>query len=155
MKPRIPRIGVRQLMLIVFLVAVDFTIVRVMYEAKRDLGIACVVLPMANLLVLVAPKAWGGASRPFWIGFEVAGWCSVGLFGYLSHFHGATFFQPANTLYPWATIRNPLAQWACIFVLDQICYTPPLVFLGWLGGRLLARFSAWRRSREPIPPNEP
>ena len=62
---------------------------------------------MAGILLLAAPRVWGGnATRRFWIGFEMAGWSMALLFGYLSHSMGSDFFWAANSVYPWHTIRN-------------------------------------------------
>ena len=129
-------------MLVVVLVAVDFVIVRHMLEAPRDIGIAFVTLPMANALILVAPRAWsGGATRRFWIGFEIAGWLMVLLFGYLSHSHGATFFRPANSVYPWITIKNFYFQHIYLFSIDLVFYTPPQILVAWFVGWIIARLN--------------
>ena len=133
-----PRFTVRSLMVIVVLVAVDFVIVRHMSEAPRDVGIAFVTLPMANALILVAPRAWGGATRRFWVGFEIAGWLMVLLFGYLSHSHGATFFRPANSVHPWATIQNIYIRNIYLFSVDCVVYTPPQVLVAWFVGWMFA-----------------
>jgi hypothetical protein len=136
-----PRFTVRSLMLVVVLVAVDFVIVRRMLETSSDIGIAYATLPMANALFLVAPWAWGGgAKRNFWFGFEIAGWLIVVLFGYLSHSHAQTFFRPANSVYPWITIKNIYIQTTYLFSIDCLVYTPPQILVAWLVGSMFARF---------------
>ena len=131
----------RLLMLVVVLVAVDFVIVRRMLETSSDIGIAFATLPMANALFLFAPRAWGGgAKRNFWFGFEIAGWLMVAMFGYLSHSHAQAFFRPANSVYPWITIKNIYIQNIYLFSIDCLAYTPPQILVAWLAGWMLARF---------------
>jgi hypothetical protein len=140
---KLPRlqITVRRLMAAVFLVAVNIAFAQSMLDINEDIGIIFVTLPMANILVLAAPRVWSGdATRAFWIAFEVAGWFMVVFFGYLSRAHGAVFFRPANGVYPWATIRNPYAQSTFLFVLDLIFYTPPQVMMAWCAGWIAARY---------------
>jgi hypothetical protein len=148
-----PKMTIRLLMVAVFLVAVDFAVVRSMSNAHRDIGIAFVTLPMANVLILVATRVRSGNEwRPFWIGFEVVGWSMAALFGYLSWAHGAKFFWAANSVYPWATITNPSVQWAYLLSLDFIVYTPPQIVVAWFGGRMVARYPpAGRVKRGPGP----
>jgi hypothetical protein len=135
-----PRMSVRWLMLVVVLVAINFAIIRGIRGTGIDIGIAFVTLPMASILLLAAPRAWGGdATRRFWIGFEIAGWSMVVLFGYLSHHNGAAFFRPANSVYPWGTIRNREFQLIYLMFIDFIFYTPPQVLVAWFTGRVLAK----------------
>jgi hypothetical protein len=135
------RMTVRLLMVAVLLVAVDFAVVRSMSSANQDIGIAFVTLPTANALILVAGRVRSGDEwRPFWIGFEIVGWSVVALFGYLSWSHGAKFFRAANSVYPWANITNPSVQFAYLFSIDFVVYTPPQILMAWFGGRMAARY---------------
>jgi hypothetical protein len=125
-----PRISVRWLMLVVASVAINFAIVRGIRDTGIDIGIAFVTLPMASILLVAAPRAWGGdATRRFWIGFEIAGWSMAVLFGYLSHHNAAAFFRPANSVYPWNTIRNWEVQLLYLMFIDFISYAPPQVLV--------------------------
>jgi hypothetical protein len=131
----------RRLMVAVFLVAVDFAILRGMSDTSQDIGVAFVTLPMANALILVAARVRSGNRwSPFWIGFVVVGWFMVASFGYLSWSHGAKFFRAANSVYPWITIKNIYVQWVYLFSIDFIVYTPPQVLVAWFGGRMAARY---------------
>ena len=148
-----PRISVRWLMLIVAVAAVNFAILRGMSSTNIDIGIAFATLPMASILLLAAPRAWGGnAARRFWIGFELAGWSMMLLFGYLSHSKGAGFFWPANSVYPWHTIRNRHIQFLYIIFIDFVVYTPPQVVVAWLVGRVLAKYQS---RLEPVSSDRP
>jgi hypothetical protein len=136
----VPRSTTRRLMVAVFLVAVDFAIVRGMSDANQDIGVSFVTLPMANLLILVAARVRSGHRwSPFWIIFEVVGWFMAALFGYLSWSRSAWFFGAANSVYPWVRIRNSYVQWLYLFSIDFIVYTPPQILAAWFGGRMAAR----------------
>ncbi len=153
---KIPRLRftVGRIMLAVAVVAIDFVTWRTAWHANRDMGVLYVTLPMASLLIMLAPEALGcGAARGFWIGFEVAGWSMVAVSWYLSQYHGALFFEPANSVYPWPEkIRNPVALTIYLFLLDLVVYTPPQVVTAWLGGRLVAGYRTHRRSMALDPP---
>ena len=138
-----PRLSVRWLILVVALAAINFAILRGISSWQFDKGIAFVTLPMANILFLLAPRSWGGTTtRRFWIGFEMAGWSMVLLFGYLSHSMGAGFFWVANSVYPWNTIRNWEVQLLYLMFIDFISYTPPQVVVAWFVGRVLAKYQS-------------
>jgi hypothetical protein len=140
-------------MVVIVLVAVDFAIVGGMQNSQIDIGIAFATLPMANILILVAPGAWGGsATRRFWLGFEVAGWLMTVLFVYLSYSHAAAFFRPANSVYPWNTIKPAYLRHTYLIILDLIVYTPPQILIAWFVGWVLAK----SQSRlEPNPSDGP
>src|SRR4051812_12673336 len=100
-RPR-PSLTAGRLMVAVLLVAVNLAIVRGMAAVPLDIGIAFVMLPMVSILILVAPGMWRDKDRrPFWIGFEIAGWTMAATFGYLSWSHGPMFFRLAKSVYPW------------------------------------------------------
>ena len=139
----------RRLMVVIVLVAVNFVIVGGMQNSQIDIGIAFATLPMANILILAAPGAWGGnATRRFWIGFEVAGWLMTVLFGYLSYSHGAAFFRPANSVYTWNTIKSAYMRHTYLLIIDLIFYTPPQILIAWLVGWVLAKYQS---RLEPTP----
>jgi hypothetical protein len=143
----------RRLMLVVALTAVNFAILRGVLTAGIDIGIAFVTLPMASILLLAAPRAWGGnTTRRFWIGFEMAGWSMVLLFGYLSHSKGSDFFWAANSVYPWNTIRNRHNQLLYIMLIDLIVYTTPQVVVAWLLGLAVAKYRSWLK---PVHSDDP
>jgi hypothetical protein len=150
--PRL-RISMRWLMLVVALAAVNFAILRGVSTARIDIGIAFVTLPMASILLLAAPRAWGGnTTRRFWIGFEMAGWSMVLLFGYLSHSKGSGFFWAANSVYPWHTFHNRNIRLLYIILIDFIVYTTPQVVVAWLLGLAVAKYRSWLK---PVHSDDP
>jgi hypothetical protein len=147
------KISMHWLMLVVALAAVNFAILRGVSNGRIDIGIAFVTLPMASILLLAVPRAWGGnATRRFWIGFEMAGWSMALLFGYLSHSKGSDFYSAANSVYPWHTIRNWHIRFLYVMSIDFIVYTPPQVVVAWLVGLVVAKYQSWL---EPVPSDGP
>ena len=147
------RISMHWLMLVVALAAVNFAILRGVSNGRIDIGIAFVTLPMAGMLLLAAPRVWGGnATRRFWIGFEMAGWSMALLFGYLSHSMDSDFFWAANSVYPWHTIRNWHIRLLYVMLIDFIVYTPPQVVVAWLVGLVVAKYQSWL---DPVPSDGP
>ena len=64
----------RWLMVAILVVALSVTIAQRMLDANEDMGVLFVILPMSNILILVAPGVRNGkTTKPFWIGFEAAG----------------------------------------------------------------------------------
>ena len=68
----------------------------------------------------------------------------AGFFGYLARWHGATFFELANSIYDWHRITDPYVQAAYLFAIDSVCYTPPQILAAWAGGRLAGRIARGR-----------
>ena len=62
-------------MAVVLLVAADFGIVRALWETQGpQVGVAIVMLPMIDLLLLSMPKLRkSNPTRPFWGGFQAVG----------------------------------------------------------------------------------
>lgn len=139
------RFSIALLMTIVCFIATDIALMRAAFQkASRwgpSSGYLAIVLPMANLLLLVLPKLRRShPERWFWIGFEVVGWGVIGVLGYMDQYAKMTLFIPYEwmrsfNLYPFLSAPDVALTYAFFVVL----HTPPQLLLAWLGGRV----SAW------------
>ena len=103
-----------------------------------------ILLP-ANLLILAAPRLrQRDPSRPYWLGFELAGWASVVGFVGLAFLLPNSTFEPLRWLEPiFARLVARLDQ-STVVVLEiaviAVVYSAPLLLLAHLGGRLSRRY---------------
>ena len=136
------RFTIGTLMAVVFLVAADFGIVRSLWETQGpQVGVAIVMLPMIDLLLLSMPKLRKtNSTRPFWGGFQAVGWISVLIFGLLASMCPNTFFWPAVSVE--RTIPRPLssAGMAILVSFVVVFYTPPQLLIAVLAARSSSKY---------------
>jgi hypothetical protein len=136
------RFSIGLLMAVIFFVAADFAIVRALWDTNEPLVVAVITLPMINLLLMVLPGARRGRDRrPFWLGFEAAGWMMVVLFASLAWFFVDTFFYPIE----WIDNHDSLlsgspTETAFLICCCVVIYTPPQVLGAMVGGWLSAGY---------------
>lgn len=128
-------------MSVVLLVAVDFAIVRALWDTNGpQVGIAIFTLPMVSLLTLALPHLRANhAARPFWLGFELIGGTMVAFVAFVAWFHPHTFF------WPMSLIERNIPQWheearlGLSITCGVLLYTTPqllaALIAGWLSGR--------------------
>jgi hypothetical protein len=135
------RISIGTLMAVVFFVAVDFGIVRALWETSPHVAVAIVTLPMINLLLLTVPKLRKGtATRPFWAGFQAVGWAAVLAVGDLALCHPDTLFWPIDLLEtnPW--FKDQDAHLTFLITVAVVLYTTPQLLVALAAGRLSAKY---------------
>jgi hypothetical protein len=141
------RFTVSRLMIVVFILAINFAVFRVLRDANHDLGVVFVTLPMANILILSAPRAWRrNATRTYWIGFEVGGWLIGSVFWYWCRY-GPYFFWFVHSTEDWLVASVPSWEfmfhrydgWLYQLALSVAIYTPPQIICAYVIGKLTAK----------------
>lgn len=136
------RFTIGTLMAVVFLVAADFGIVRALWKTQGpQVGVAIVMLPMIDLLLLTLPKVRkSDPTRPFWGGFQAVGWISVLAFGLLASMRPNTFFWPAVSVE--RMIPRPLSSAGVAILISVVVvfYTPPQLLIALLAARLSSKY---------------
>ena len=137
------RFTIGRLMVVVVLVAVDFAVVRAVWGSAPWVGIAITTLPTIDVLLLALPRLRAGnPSRPFWAGFEAAGWLAVaGLGGMIAADHELALW-PIDRLWERWTALDEARRRAVLIPLAVAGYTAPLLLAAWAGGRLARRLWA-------------
>jgi hypothetical protein len=136
------RFSIGLLMAVIFFVAADFAIVRALWGTNEPLIVAIITLPMINLLLMVLPGARRGRDlRPFWLGFEAAGWMMVVLFASLASFFEDAFLYPIE----WIDMHDSLlsgspTEFAFLISSSVVIYTIPQVLAAMVGGWLSSRY---------------
>ena len=150
------RFTVSGLMTVVLILAANFAVVRILRDAGADLGIVFVTLPMVNILMLSAPRAWKrNATRPYWIGFEIGGWLIASIFWHGIR-HGILFrdayifpyvfsFHVPNSTYDWLdsvswrSMNHGIPRVPCVLALDIAFYTPPQIIFAHVFSKVFAK----------------
>jgi hypothetical protein len=137
------RFTIGTLMAVIFLVAADFAIVRALWwTSGPQLEVAVVTLPMIDLLLLTMPKLRSShPTRPFWGGFQGAGWIGVLTSGLLTLGCPDTFFWPITVVNRWLVFPQPDARSVALLIsFAVVVYTAPQLLMALLGGRLSATY---------------
>jgi hypothetical protein len=137
-----PRFSIGLLMMVVLLVGADFAAVRALWDSPGPgVAVALATLPTVNLLLVVLPRLRRRAARPFWAGFEVAGWAAVIAAAILGWSHEQEFFAPIE----WVDQSIPFprgwtANIAIVVAFVVVFYTIPLALAAAAGGWLSSRY---------------
>jgi hypothetical protein len=136
------RFTIGTLMAVVFLVAADFAIVRALWGTSGPLvGVAIVTLPMIDVLLLAIPHLRkSNPTRPYWGGFQVAGWIGVLTSGLLAWGCPDAFFWPITLMDRWLESPRSDASSALLIAFAVVVYTPTQLLMALLGGRLSATY---------------
>ncbi len=136
------RISIRLLMAVIFYLAADFAIIRAALDSSGPhFGVAIVVLPFMNLLLLNAPRLRvGGKTRLFWIGFETVGWALLFLVGCFAWNSPDSFFRPIDWIDKHLPAVGEVENFALQIVFALIFYTAPQLLAALLAGRLTANY---------------
>lgn len=134
------RVSISFLMAVVGLVAADFAIVRGLWNTAAS-GVAVVVLPMINVLILAAPRLRrSNPARPFWLGFEVAGALTALVVGWLAAGPTEIIFLPFALINPLLSPLSIEARRAVAIAMIVLGYTPLLLLPAVVAGRLSMRY---------------
>jgi hypothetical protein len=141
------RLSISTIMVVISVAAADCAIFR-----EDNSGFA-LVLPMANLLGFGVWR-WKRrrSAQPFWVGFEVVGWASLGLVllwqWYDRNFSDTTvFYRPIIWLeqHKWISEDGPV-QLVIAYCVMFGFYNLPQLPAAMLGGFLSARYRVVRRT---------
>lgn len=150
------RFSIGGLMGVVFLVALDLAIVRAFWDGDGPaFAVTVTTLPMINLLLLALPRLRRREARPYWVGFEVAGWSVVLLAVFLGTFHQLLFFRPmfwVDRLELFAAA--PSFEIPFIVAIAVVLYTTPKALAAAIGGWLVARYRVVIERRPAATPEE-
>jgi hypothetical protein len=153
--------SIARMMIIVSFIAIDIALVRsawVHYHSVlgRSPGYLAIVLPMANLLLIVLPRLRRDhPARSFWIGFEVVGWGVILILGYMDARAKSILFIPYEWLRSFDFFPPHSApDIAIVETFFVAVHTPPQLLLAFMGGRLAAWLSRPRAAKATISPIE-
>jgi hypothetical protein len=147
------RFSIAWLMVIVSFLAIDIALVRAAYLRKSaygpSAGYLAIVLPMANILLLVLPRVRSDVARRWhWIGFEIVGWVVIAILGSLDQYKKKILFIP----YEWFQSFHfypdlSVPDLALVYTFFVVTHTPPQLLLAFLGGRIAAWLSRLRAAK--------
>ena len=131
--------SIATLMTVILALALDFALLRSMRDPA--LFVIIMILPMLNLLLLGFPSLiFVRAARPFWKGFMVVGWTTVGLILFLAWYDLDRLLHPMLWLYrnKWVSQDGPAESaktYACVFAIYAVPQMLATTFSGWLSAR--------------------
>ena len=154
------RFSIAWLMVFVSFLAIDIALVRAAYLRMSaygpSAGYLALVLPMANILLLILPRLRSDVSRRwYWIGFQLVGWVVIAILGYLDQYYKMVLFIPYEWLrsfhfYPELSLPDLVIT----YIFFVVTHTPPQLLLAFLGGRLTARMAGLRSAKAADSPVE-